>query len=352
MDNQYRKNSQSWQPEAGSRIQGSRHLDDAKVQAPCIVRTPEGGYRLFYTAVGSAKPFPHCQGYILSAVSQDGLQFVPEPGIRLAPRPGIPYMALRVLAPSITALSGGGWRMYFEARGVAGLPSVICSAFSDNQLQWELEEGIRLFNVGSLGAPRFIRLADGSGRLFCFQQRNDPGWATTDQHMVTHVVSATTDNGIDFTFDPGYHLRDRTDDLDGAGITAAEVIQPEKEGGSWTMYYSAWQDVPPGQTVPLHPSKDKNSIQNGGSVDFAKASIAADMAGYRSRIFCAHSKDGIHWLRQGVVIEGQGYGADGIDAVHAEDMSLISIGDGSYRMYYAACDKEGNWRIASAVKDL
>ena len=30
-------------------------------------------------------------------------------------------------------------------------------------------------------------------------------------------------------------------------------------------------------------------------------------------------------------------------------MSVIRIGEGAYRMYYAACDARGNWRIASAV---
>src|SRR5262245_14213671 len=70
----------SWHKEPGSRVASSRPLDDAKVQAPCIVRRPEGGFRLFYTAVGSAKPFRDCQGYILSAVSDDGLAFVAEPG--------------------------------------------------------------------------------------------------------------------------------------------------------------------------------------------------------------------------------------------------------------------------------
>jgi len=33
------------------------------------------------------------------------------------------------------------------------------------------------------------------------------------------------------------------------------------------------------------------------------------------------------------VIEGQGHRGDGLDAVHAEDMSLVEIGDGAYRMH-------------------
>jgi hypothetical protein len=72
----------------------------------------------------------------------------------------------------------------------------------------------------------------------------------------------------------------------------------------------------------------------------------------RSRIFVAYSTDGLTWDRAEGVIHGSGYGGEGLDAVHAEDMSLIKIGQGKYRMYYAACDKDGNWRIASAVAEV
>ena len=87
----------------------------------------------------------------------------------------------------------------------------------------------------------------------------------------------------------------------------------------------------------------------GGSDDFARASIAADMAGYRSRIFRATSPDGLAWERASLELEGGGHGAPGIDAVHAEDMSVIRLPDGRLRMYYASCDSHGNWRVASAV---
>ena len=91
------------------------------------------------------------------------------------------------------------------------------------------------------------------------------------------------------------------------------------------------------------------SVATGRSDDFAAASIASDMSGYRSRIYVAHAADGLTWQRGPCLIEGAGYGRPGIDAVHAEDMSVIQIGDGHYRMYYAACDSQGAWRVASAV---
>lgn len=333
-----------WRKEAGARIAGGRDLDLWKVQAPCITRAPDGRYRLFYTGIGPAKPFADCQGYILSAVSDDGLTFVPEPGIRMQPDPAARYMSLRVLAPSVTPIAGG-WRMYFEARGSADLPTSICSAVSTDLLSWTLEPGMRLSSAGGVGAPRYVRLPDGRGRLYCFDSRYDAAGPGRGRRLSTPVVSAITRDGVSFTREPGVRLRDRESDLDSAGITAAEPIP----GGLWVMLFSAWQDVPAGTVVPPHPSADPSARAGGGSANFAAASIAADMAGYRSRIFAAHSGNGLDWVRDGVAIEGDGYGGNDLDAVHAEDMSLIQLPDGRWRMYYAACDAHGVWRIASAI---
>ena len=54
--------SNHWTREAGSRVKCTRDLDSGKVQGPCVVKIPAGGYRLYYTGVGAAKPFPQCQG--------------------------------------------------------------------------------------------------------------------------------------------------------------------------------------------------------------------------------------------------------------------------------------------------
>jgi hypothetical protein len=338
-----------WHKEPGSRVASSRPLDDAKVQGPCIVRRPEGGFRLFYTAVGSAKPFRDCQGYILSAVSDDGLTFSVEPGIRIAPQPDIPHMSLRVLVPSVTPLRDGRWRMYFESRGSASRPTVICSAISTDQLDWQLEEGIRLQSEGGVGGPRYLPLPDGRGRLHCFRSEYGPGGPACSSRIGTTIVSALTSDGLHFGWEPGERLRDRQTDYDSAGITAPEVVPPATPGGDWTMYFSAWQDRPTGAAPPVHPSHDVDAVASGRSADFAAASIASDMSGYRSRIYVATSSDGLNWQRGPCVVEGTGYGGDGIDAVHAEDMSLIRLDDGRLRMYYAACDARGKWSIASAV---
>jgi hypothetical protein len=332
-----------WRKEPGARVQGSRPLDELKVQAPNIARVPDGGYRLFYTAIGPAKPYATCQGYILSAFSRDGLQFDSEPGIRVAPQPAVPHMALRVLAPTVARCSDGRWRMYFESRGSADLPTVICSAVSNDMLHWTHEDGIRLEGFDGVGGPRFISHPDGRGRIYC-----SAADALMHEDRRKSIVSAMSSDGINFIFETDNRLRGRQPEYDSTGITAAEVIPPQGKEDHWTMFYSAWQDVPAGTEVPLHPSRDSEAAN---SEDFAAKSIASDIAGYRSRIFMAHSRDGLDWERAGCVIEGGGYSSDELDAVHSEDMSLIEIEYSQYRMYYAACDRNGKWRIASAVSD-
>ena len=337
-----------WHREAGARVEPSRGLDASKVQAPGVVALPSGGFRLFYTAVGPAKPFPECQGYILSAVSEDGLRFRPEPGIRVAPRPGISHLSLRVLAPSVTRVADGRWRMYFEARGPAHEPTVICSSVSRDQLDWEYE-GVRLRSEGGLGAPRYVPLPQGGARLYCCDSEYGPEGPGRSERLAHNVVSAVTSDGLDFEWESGVRLRDLRGETDECGITAADVIPPERAGEDWVMFFSAWQDLPPGAVAPRHPSEDVDAVASGRSQDFAAASIAADMAGYRSRIYTATSGDGLLWERRTCIVDGAGYGGPGLDAVHAEDMSLIRLDGNRVRMYYAACDRNGVWRVASAL---
>jgi hypothetical protein len=342
----------SWIKEDGPRLQGSRDLDSSKLQSPCIVRLPSGGYRLFYTAVGPAKPYPNCQGYILSAVSEDGLNFQKEPGIRLAPQPEIPHMSLRVISPSVTACVDGRWRMYFESRGSADIPTVICSAVSADMLNWELEAGIRLHTPGGAGGVRYLALPDGRGRFYYFESVYGPGGCSQGTRISQRIMSAITSDGLHFDKEPGDRVPDKQSAYDSAGITTGEVIAPTNSGGLWTMFLSAWQVPTPGVAVPVHPSHDVEAIANGRSADFAAASIAADMSGFRSRIFVSQSMDGLNWGPLELVLEGDGYGGEEIDAVHAEDMSLIQIAPGRYRMYYAACDARGRWCVASAINGI
>ena len=205
-----------WRPEPGWRVAGSRPLDASKVQAPGAVRLPSGGIRLFYTGVGPDRPYPQSQGYILSAISSDGLAFSVEDGIRVAPTPEIPWLSRRALAPTVTALPDGRWRMYFEARGPATRPTVIASAVSHDLLAWDVEPGIRLGRLDDVGGPRFVRLPDGRGRIYCFSRAD------------RSVLSAITWDGLTFEWEPGDRIVGGQTELESSGITAADVIPPRQ----------------------------------------------------------------------------------------------------------------------------
>ena len=343
------KISSEWTRETGPRVEASRDLDASKVQAPGIIERPGGGFRLFYTAVGPGRPYPECQGYILSAVSDDGLEFSPEPGIRLCPCPDVAHMSLRLLAPSIVQLADGRFRMYIEARGTSDRPTVITSAVSEDQLEWQHEEGVRLVTPDGLGGPRVIYLPDGRCRLLACADDYGEGGRAGGQRNGKHIVSAISENGLDFAFEPGERIRSGQEFHDAMGITAGQLLAPSGPSGAWTMVYSAWQDAPAGRHIPTHPSDPSTADTPPEELDFAAASIAADISGFRSRIFQATSEDGLSFGPPECIVAGGGYESDELDAVHAEDMSVITLGDGRRRMYYAACDTAGRWRIASAV---
>ena len=166
------------------------------------------------------------------------------------------------------------------------------------------------------------------------------------------VITATTENGLNFITEDGYRIKSGQQRFDSGGYTAAEILAADEPNEDLsTMYVSAWQDVGPGAEVPIHPSRNPKAVSSGISADFAAASIACDISGYRSRIYAAHSDDDNNWEIGECVVEGDGYGGSDPDAIHAEDMSLIKLDDGRYRMYYAACDIAGNWRILSAVSN-
>lgn len=338
-----------WVREPGVRVAGSRPLDAQKVQAPCAVPLPDGRVRLLYTAIGPERPFPDCQGLILSAISEDGLAFTPEPGIRLAPDPAIPVRSLRVLAPSIAALPGGGWRCYVEVRGPASMPTAVASAVSDDLLDWRWEPGLRVETPLGAGAPRWLPDPSGpGGRLVVIVKRAVRDRGGADRRTQDAVIARSPD-GLRFTIEPGTLVAGATGPLDSAGITAAQVVPPAVAGEPWRLVWSAWQDRPDGAPAPLHPSVDADAVVRGTSRDFAAASIAADLSGYRSRLLCATSADGLTWGPPSVILEGEGYGGAGVDAIHAEDMSIVRRPDGGLRAYDAVCDVAGRWAVASAV---
>lgn len=302
----------AWVKDDGIAIDLDTPLDSRKILTPNVIRLPSGGYRMYYTGLsfGAVSAYETSEGYVLSAVSDDGATWRKEPGIRLDAHP--PHATQRVLCPDVVPLPDGGFRMYFEAR-VPDQPSCVLSAVSPDGLHWDPEPGIR-FGDGkwSYGSPRciYIRSPDDDAttpwcRLYCHHY----SWPMrSGLDAQNHIVSAVSADGLGFVPEPGVRIAQESD-LENYAVYAPEVIR--LGDGSYRMYYAGWSDQP-----------------------------------LRGRIFSALSDDGLAWRKDPEpCLEFGGRW----DRQKASEPCVIDLDDGRFRMYYEACDEQGDWRILSAT---
>lgn len=113
-----------WVVEKGVRIGDP----DASFNAPRLLYLDDGGCRLYYSQRNKG---------IVSARSDDGLSFDPEPGIRI--QGGTTYDAVNAFAPEVLRIRGGGYRMYFSGYS-ASTKAQILGAVSEDGLTWRKEE--------------------------------------------------------------------------------------------------------------------------------------------------------------------------------------------------------------------
>ena len=297
-----------WHKDSRIALDRDTLLDATKILTPNVIRLPGGGYRMYYTGLGPGRPVAEAVGYILSAQSEDAVAWTKEPGIRLDVHS--PHATRRVLCPDVIPLVEGGYRMYYEARTAEG-PTTVLSAVSTDGLDWQPEPGIR-FGDGewSYGSPRCLYMEGGKGgrlryRLYCHHYSHPlkPGLGSQN-----HIVSAISEDGLDFRPEPGIRIPQESR-LEDYAVYAPEVVRLGK--GSYRMYYAAWTHE------PMH-----------------------------GRLFTAVSRDGLDWTKDPEPCLDIG---GPWDQTHASEPCVIDLDDGRYRLFYEACDAEGQWRILSAT---
>lgn len=212
-----------------------------KALTPDVVAV-EGGFRLYYTLVGPGTNYDVTAGRIYSAFSVDGERWAPDPGVRVEPFG--PHADLRVVCPDVVPLHGGGYRMYLEGQPSDG-PANIVSARSDDGLSWTPEPGVRFGNgVSRLGSPRVLDTRGaGSGaadryRLY-FHRYPLPLRMGLDAG--NHIVSAVSADGLTFASEPGVRIP-QSGPLETFAVYAAEVLRLGT--GGYRMYYAGWTADP------------------------------------------------------------------------------------------------------------
>ena len=284
-------------------------LDSQGILTPNVLRLPQGGFRMYYTGIGPARPVQESQGYILSASSDNGISWRKEPGIRMDVHE--PHATLRVLCPDVIPLPDGRWRMYYEARS-PHCPTVILSAVSEDGLTWKPELGVRVADSKwSFGSPRCLYLESSEDpaavwyRLY-FHHYSYPLQSGLDSQ--NHIVSALSKDGLFFEIEPGIRIPQEDPARESYAVYAPEVIR--LGAGGYRMYYSGWSEE-------IH----------GG-------------------IFAATSPDGLHWIKdQGPLLDLD----RALDCKMVSEPCVIELADGRYRLYYEAKDSAGRARILSAT---
>ncbi len=282
--------------------------------SPRVVALPGGVYRMYYTQIlpragfpNGANDYDNATSRILSAISADGVAWIPESGVRLSPQQG-GAGDFRVVSSEVVPLSDTGkLRMYFECcDGPQSQQNSIRSAVSDDGLDWSVEPGSRLEQRDrNLSSPRILFLDDGRCRIYCGQRG-------------TGIISAASDDGgLTFTMESG--VRIATDQpFDRLMAFAPEIVR--LKSGSYRMYYAGYGD----------PS--------------------------RADILTALSDDGLNWQKESRPVLSP---SSAWDAAKCSEMCVIwnpqsPAADNGFRMVYEACDgstagRRGVWRVATAI---
>jgi hypothetical protein len=174
-----------FQKEDGNRLTGNLYM-------PFIVKLSDGRFRLYYTETGN-------KNSIRSAISEDGLTVTLEEGDRLTSN-GSSYESEGVGRQKILQLSDGSYRMYYIGYGESGHERIL-SAVSEDGLDWTREEGI-IIDPSDLCPPATgignsvpFMTSDGVYHLYvvtgtCKENYKDEKWG---------IFDATSPDGLTFT---------------------------------------------------------------------------------------------------------------------------------------------------------
>eukprot|EP01051_Picozoa_sp_SAG22_P017742 SAG22_NODE_2809_length_2190_cov_3.879484_3_plen_147_part_00 len=134
-----------------------------------------------------------------------------------------------------------------------------------------------------------------------------------------NIVSAVGDDGLFFEQEPGVRV-DRTTPEQSYRVYAPEVVR--LAAGGFRMYFAGWC------------AADGDASLVGGSK-------------FHGRIYSAFSDDGLAWVPDSGTTATIDRGGKH-DTAKASEPCVIELPDGSWKLFYEACDLAGQWRIASA----
>lgn len=270
----------NWNKESGIRVEGA--------VSSCTIRLNDGRYRMFYPSMGG----------IGSSISSDGITFTEEAGIRISKGSGTDYDVNGAKDPDIVS-ENAYYRMYYVGIGPDNKRRVM-SATSNNGLDFTKETGIRIDYTASYDeladVPSVVKVSDDNYKMYyVYDHRGDnslKGAISTDGlNWEVKTLTGFTKNCMD-----------------------PEVIM-DSDVTTIVMYFAAPR---------------------------------ADNSHEPMDIYKATSTDGINWKVVGQAIkpekseEGQIVG----------DADIVKLPDNTYRMYYYGMIGEDSDILSATTKSL
>lgn len=241
------------------------------------------------------------------------------------------------ISPDVIRLADGTWKMYYTVN------EGIVSAFSQNGLEWNKDEGVRVQpeyhskEQGKIGSPSVIKLAKGGFRML---------YEGSDTKQTAFAIfSAVSTDGIEWKKEKGKRLT-ATNRFDQSIAASPDVVTTPD--GRLFMYFSD------GDTIKLAVSSDEGKtwrergisglpeacldptvkVMSDGMYRMYFAKSASSDRLLKAKILSARSSDGIDWtVESGVRIEAD----KGATMVLDPDVVMVSLG--KMRIYYSQVDK-------------
>ncbi len=216
-----------------------------------VVRLDDGRLRVYY----SLEPeVPDFEGQVLSAVSDDGINWTEEEGTRLKWATFSSVIRLPgAQAPEMPSGETARWRMYFQgspAEAGPGSESGIVSAISADGLDWVIEDGFRIeagqqgeYDTENVAAPTVVRLADDTYLMVYRGSAGENRFGKTNPFSgkpapIDYLISATSPDGLNWT--PGSVVVDSRNEEMRDQIDGPELVI---SNGAIKLYCNSYEGV-------------------------------------------------------------------------------------------------------------
>lgn len=238
---------------------------------PAIVKLPDGSWRIYFvspsgennSAEGGASL---ATNVIKSAVSADTLNWTSEEGVRLAP--GGEFDPDRVANPTVIALPGGGYRMYYDGeiqKTAQDFTQRILSATSSDGLTWTKDPGVRI-NIGESplfadlvwsAHAEYYNLTQTYQLYFSALRRNATEQSEEGLSTSQGIYLATSPDGILFTVQPKPELAGSYRDPFVLNSPEGKRLYYQANGGG--LYLATLKEGPSPQTEKIRAWLEKFS---------------------------------------------------------------------------------------------